>query len=677
MLTLERRIALLRKAPAFSNVDEQKLHTFVQRTDEIFYPSGTIIVEEGTVGDQTFLILEGTAEVSTASPEGPVILAALSAGETFGELALFSDSGKRSATVTATSPTHLLSIPGADYRKLIEEDPEGHAQVDRLKKLLVIKRFLKLAASPFATLPQEQFQKLVGKLKPLSVSRGRVIIKQGELGDSCFILQSGSAEVAFQKADGSEQQIATLEPGAFFGEAALLTAAPRNATVRATEPCELLVLDRDDFLEVMNKDSHAGLQVRELLQMRARPKQVPGIEAVENKNAAGETIVILKDPERHTYYRLSREGWFIWELLDGEHTLKDLTMEFLREFKAFAPQAIMGIISGLTKQGFIQHAAFQPDVEISREESSVWQRFVRMARRVLEFQVSIKNVDRRLEQIYKSGFFLLYMRPVQILLLLLNLVGIGIFLTYIATGRNPGHQEGPWLLLWIFPLQIFSLFVHEAGHAFTTKACGREVHGIGVGWYWFGPVAFVDTSDVWLASRWQRIAVSIAGPYTNLIVGSFAAIGMLFLPLSAELQAILWQLVFISYAFFLLNLDPLLEYDGYYILTDLLDRPNLRQQALAWLGSNLGSALKNREVLRKHWFDVAYAIGSIIYILAMAAMTMFFYHNSVEHLLVRWIPFWVAQAWSWALGISVIVLSLAAVLGDLKQEGYSLNMEKR
>ena len=668
MLTTEDRFALFRKVPFLAVLPEDNLRELAQKSEEISCPAATPIIREGETGNQAFLILEGRAEVSVSGAESPEILATLSVGELFGELALFSDSGKRSATVTAVQPMRLLSISKEDFSKLVSVSPKARAQLESLKQSMFVMRFLKLAASPFAALSEDRFRKIAEKLRPVSAPAGSDIIKQGDMGDCCFILQNGRVEILFRKSDGSEQQIATLEPGAFFGEVALLTAAPRNATVRATELCELLVLDRDDFLEVMNKDSHAGLQVRELLQMRARPKQVSRIEAVENKNAAGETIVILKDPERHAYYRLSREGWFIWELLDGEHTLKDLTMEFLREFKAFAPQAIMGIISGLTKQGFIQHAAFQPAVEISREELSVWQRFVRMARRVLEFQVSIKNVDRRLEQIYKSGFFLLYMRPVQILLLLLNLVGIGIFLTYIATGRNPGHQEGPWLLLWIFPLQIFSLFVHEAGHAFTTKACGREVHGIGVGWYWFGPVAFVDTSDVWLASRWQRIAVSIAGPYTNLIVGSFAAIGMLFLPLSAELQAILWQLVFISYAFFLLNLDPLLEYDGYYILTDLLDRPNLRQQALAWLGSNLGSALKNREVLRKHWFDVAYAIGSIIYILAMAAMTMFFYHNSVEHLLVRWIPFWVAQAWSWALVISVIVLSLAAVLGDLKKK---------
>lgn len=70
---------------------------------------------------------------------------------------------------------------------------------------------------------------------------------------------------------------------------------------------------------------------------------------------------------------------------------------------------------------------------------------------------------------------------------------------------------------------------------------------MGIGWYWFGPVAYVDTSDMWLEGRWPRIAVSIAGPYANLVLGGLAA----------------------------------LVADGYHVLSDLLDRPNLRPRALA------------------------------------------------------------------------------------------------
>jgi hypothetical protein len=51
------------------------------------------------------------------------------------------------------------------------------------------------------------------------------------------------------------------------------------------------------------------------------------------------------------------------------------------------------------------------------------------------------------------------------------------------------------------------------------KAFGREVHRAGVGWYWFGPIAFVDTTDMWLDGPRKRILVSCAGPAADLVLG--------------------------------------------------------------------------------------------------------------------------------------------------------------
>ena len=61
-----------------------------------------------------------------------------------------------------------------------------------------------------------------------------------------------------------------------------------------------------------------------------------------------------------------------------------------------------------------------------------------------------------------------------------------------------GTEAGGWLLLFWVPAYILAIVGHEAGHAFTTKHYGREVPRVGIGWYWFGPVAYIATSDMWL-----------------------------------------------------------------------------------------------------------------------------------------------------------------------------------
>lgn len=143
-----------------------------------------------------------------------------------------------------------------------------------------------------------------------------------------------------------------------------------------------------------------------------------------------------------------------------------------------------------------------------------------------------------------------------------------------------GTEGGGWLLLFWIPDLFVSIVIHEAGHALTTKHYGREVPRVGVGWYWFGPMAWVDTSDMWLEGRWPRIAVSLAGPYAELALGSVAALAAWLAP-DPVLSAALWQFALLSYVSVLVNFDPLMEFDGYYVLIDLLDKPNLRPRSLA------------------------------------------------------------------------------------------------
>lgn len=81
---------------------------------------------------------------------------------------------------------------------------------------------------------------------------GATVIRQGDAGDKFYLIRRGSAEVEVNDG-GAPRRIATLEPGQFFGEAALLTEQPRNATVRAREPLEVYWIGRDDFKSTLEQ----------------------------------------------------------------------------------------------------------------------------------------------------------------------------------------------------------------------------------------------------------------------------------------------------------------------------------------------------------------------------------------------------------------------------------------
>ena len=95
------------------------------------------------------------------------------------------------------------------------------------------------------------------------------------------------------------------------------------------------------------------------------------------------------------------------------------------------------------------------------------------------------------------------------------------------------------------------------------------------------------------------------------------------------LSAPLWEFALLSYLAVLLNFNPLMEFDGYYVLSDLLDRPNLRPRALAWLGQGLIPALRTPGRLEGHRLELLYGLTSLLYVAFSAVLTFVIYRLAV------------------------------------------------
>jgi CRP-like cAMP-binding protein len=367
----ERRLELLAGVPAFSHLPDPVLEALASRlTEERFRPADRVVVE-GDTDDRLYLIVEGRAEASTIGPSGIVPLATLGPGELFGELSLLEAGSSRQATVTAVEPLLLLSLRATDFRLPLDAHPEGRAAFEKLADDLLVTKLLK-QASPFSTLDGERLRRLAARLERLEVPTGETIIRQGEAGEECYVLRSGRVEVLTSGAQGDERILATLDPGSLFGEAALLTDGLRNATVRALKPSTLLVLRRTDLLEVLGEDRQTRERMLELVRMRDRPRRVRGIEVHHRTTITGETITTLKDARRDTNHRLSPAGWFVWQRLDGEHTLRDLTSEYMATYEASASHAVVEAVVGLVAAGFVE--GVKPSPEVIAEEPTLWQR---------------------------------------------------------------------------------------------------------------------------------------------------------------------------------------------------------------------------------------------------------------------------------------------------------------
>jgi hypothetical protein len=136
------------------------------------------------------------------------------------------------------------------------------------------------------------------------------------------------------------------------------------------------------------------------------------------------------------------------------------------------------------------------------------------------------------------------------------------------------------LLMWLTTFVIKS--IHELGHGLTCKHFGGEVHEIGVMALVFTPYFFVNVSDSWvMPNRMHRMLVSAAGIYVELIFAAFATFFWAIVQ-PGLLKDFLFNIIFIaSVSTLIFNANPLMRFDGYYIMTDLIEVPNLQSKSRA------------------------------------------------------------------------------------------------
>jgi putative peptide zinc metalloprotease protein len=120
--------------------------------------------------------------------------------------------------------------------------------------------------------------------------------------------------------------------------------------------------------------------------------------------------------------------------------------------------------------------------------------------------------------------------------------------------------------------------IHETAHGLALAACGRRVREAGLKLLFVFPYAYVDTSEAWLEPRRRRIAVSAAGPASDLVLGGAFAVAALASEPGA-VRDILYQLTVGAYLGAAFNLNPFIERDGYHVLVDVLREPGLRTRA--------------------------------------------------------------------------------------------------
>ena len=325
-----------------------------------------------------------------------------------------------------------------------------------------------------------------------------------------------------------------------------------------------------------------------------RPEPAIGIQVSHLSGRDGD-YHILKNPRTKTYYRLSDRDYFLWQQMDGTRTVKDLVVAYCLAYGSFAFSRTATLVEGLKSHYLLTD---QP-VDVYQQVRGQLQRrrlphhLTGIARGFMQMAFAVRGLDPVMETIYRWGGWLLFTRPMQALFLVMSVAGLVLFTHVSRTTRYGLVTIGGsyrWGVIVLVAANLAAIFIHELSHALTVKHYGRELRRGGFMLYFGLPAFFMDTTDIWMEGKRARLAVTWAGPYSGLILGGLASAVMAIWPTFA-LNALLFQFAFFSYLTVFLNLNPLLELDGYFILMDWLEIPMLRQKSLAFIRRGLWEKL--------------------------------------------------------------------------------------
>lgn len=334
---------------------------------------------------------------------------------------------------------------------------------------------------------------------------------------------------------------------------------------------------------------------------------------------------VVKDPVALRYFQLRDEECTVLCLLDGRRSLGELVDRFQKKFAParLEESRLDRFLGNLHALGLVvsDHPG-QAEPLLARCRENHRRAWAASAANVLAIRLPGIDPERLLRRVYPLVRWLLHPWWVVFSVFLIAAVA---FLALLNAGslaeRLPEAERFfssanlPWLALSLAMVKI----LHELGHAVVCRHFGCECHEIGLMLLVFTPCLYTDVTDSWtLPDKRRRIAVSAAGIYVELILASLAAIVWWATP-EGPLNAFCLDILFVcSVGTVLLNGNPLLRYDGYYILSDWLEIPNLWQRSRAVVSGLCASLLGGRPHQsawpeRRRFLLATYGLLSIAY----------------------------------------------------------------
>jgi len=303
------------------------------------------------------------------------------------------------------------------------------------------------------------------------------------------------------------------------------------------------------------------------------------------------TYYVIKDPITQKFFRIKEFEYFITQNLDAKTPSEEISQKFRKHFNIRLPlDTLNKFIHRLETLGFLEGEISQ------RELARLQYRKRTFLGKLLFLKLKGFDPDRILNRILRYTKFLF---TPYFFVFSLSVIFLAMFITISNWGDLGYSVRELFRIATIFKIWVALFLVivlHEFAHGLTCKYFGGEVHEMGFLLLYFQPCFFCNVSDAYLfKEKSKKLWVTFAGAYCQIFVWAVATLLWRITALDTGPNSFLFVVVITSGVTVLFNFNPLIKLDGYYLLSDYLEIPNLRKKAFDFLSYSF-----KRRFLRDH-----------------------------------------------------------------------------
>lgn len=374
---------------------------------------------------------------------------------------------------------------------------------------------------------------------------------------------------------------------------------------------------------------------------------------------------VVKEPVGQKYYQFPPHVFYLLRQLDGHQTIDQLQDNYHDEFapKRITRQDLQQLLTRFHQDGLVvADVPSQGRELLKRGQKNRRQELFGAFSNILAIRYKGFDPEGILNWLIRWTWWLFTPTAAVIVAIMAAVALISVLINWTAfQARLPGFEQifdpSNWYLL-IGVLAVTKI-CHEFGHGLACKRLGGECHEIGFMLLVLTPCLYCNVSDSWrLPNKWHRAAIGAAGMYIEVLLASIATFVWWFAQPGLVQDICIRVMMISSISTLLFNGNPLLRFDGYYILSDLLEIPNLNQKSTKALTTLIGRNWLGLEIpddqlmpTNRPWAFALFTVAAFCY--------RWFIMFSIIYFLTTWLEPYALES----IGIGIAVFAMVGMIG--------------